>query len=593
MTTDDPVYENILANVASGVVAVDASGRVTCFNAAAEAILGLRAADVLGRSIGEVLFEATGFDELTDAVVDAVHHAALSRQRVATVRAGGAERSLSVSTTYLGDRGTAPGSGGVVAVFEDITEVKELRESELRLAREARERQAELEKAYGGLELRNRELGDAARRLALVRWLATGVVVALFVGAGIHFWGADPGIPDAPRAAPAGAPAGSTRTVTIVPGPLRSHVTVRGRLEPLRSLAINSPFPGTVKAVHFEYGQQVEKGDALLELDTSRIAGELRQARIDHVTAEQARRRLGDASLNTGVSGARLAVNRARIGLALAKEELEELRFLLDRGIIPADRYAAKSRALEEQETNLRLAETNLEITLEDNKTREMVAELALDNATTRLRELEESIAGAVVRAPVSGVVLRATGDSRTGEASGGARTGEGALAVGETVPAGARLLTIGDLTGLSIASGADEIDIGSIVEGLPVRVTGDGFRGIVLHGEIAHVSSQASGQGSGARFDLTAEVPRLSREHRRVLRVGMSARLDVVTYERTDALLVPLGAVDASADPPTVRVAGETGMREVAVRTGLTTLDSVEIVDGLEPGDVLVVDDG
>lgn len=592
MNASPPVYENILRSVASGVIALDGEGRITAFNAAAERLLGLSAADVVGRTMSEAFLALEGLDELTDAILDAVYHAVVSEQRIVSPRIEGTEHSFSVSTSYLGnDDGTRGRSAGVVAVFDDISELKELRQTEIHLARESHERQAELEEAYLSLEARNTELHRAMRKIVLVRWAATGFVILLFVAMGLYFWRMDFGPGDV-LPAEASVSGESVRTFTVEPRLLQSRVTVRGRLEPLQSLAINSPFGGRVNELFFEYGEQVERGQPLVRLDTSRIVVELREARVAHITAEQALRRLTDPTHNTSVSSARLALHRARIDLDVTKEELDEQRFLLARGVVPEDRYKAMERNYENQKINLESAKRNLEIVLADNETSKIVSALSLENARSTLEDLEQSFAQATIRAPVSGVILSAPATSKAGSA--GNSSGGTSLAVGEVVERGTRLLMIGDLTGLSIASKADEIDIGAISKGLPVRVSGDGFRGITLEGSITHVSSEARA-GSTPSFELTAQVPQLTAEQRKVLRLGMSARLDVLVYEKKDALLVPLSAVDTAVDPPVVRVRAPGGgaVREVSVETGLTTLDSVEILDGLEAGAIVLVTDG
>ena len=593
MSDHPQLYRSILGSMDSGVIALDGRGQVMVFNAAAETLLALPAENVVGRRLSEVFVVAEGLDEFTDAILGAVYRSSMSDQRTATVRVDGVERVLSVSTTYLRNvDGCGAGRGSVVAVFNDISEVKELRESEIRLAREGQERRAELEEAHVGLQTRNWELSLALRRLVLARWIATGLVIVLFAGTGLYFWAAESGY-ESPLAGPSEASdlPESVRTVTVEPRLLRSYVTVRGRLEPLRSLAIGSPFAGFVKKIHFEYGEQVEQGQPLVELDTATIEAQLREARVAYITAEQSHRRLTDPTHNTGVSSARLAVHRARIDLSVAKEELEELRFLRDRGVVSEDRLQAVARTYDNQVITLRSAEANLEIVLQDNETGKLVSELNLASAGGKLEDLERSLARAVVRAPVAGVILRVSAASAAG--GSGASSVGGALTVGEAVERGARLLTIGDLTGISILGKADEIDVGSIRAGLPVRVSGDGFQGIALDGTIAHVSSEAS-RGSST-FELTAQVSELSAAERKVLRIGMSARLDVLVYEKRDALLVPLGAVNAGVDPPTVRVRSPGGgaVRTVEVRTGIATLDSVEILEGLEAGASVLVTGG
>ena len=74
-------------------------------------------------------------------------------------------------------------------------------------------------------------------------------------------------------------------------------------------------------------------------------------------------------------------------------------------------------------------------------------------------------------------------------------------------------------------------------------------------------------------------------------MRLGMSAEMQIVVRERDRALLVPFGAVDILDGKARVRVWDDhTGTeRVVEVTTGITTIDAVEILSGLEPGDVVV----
>ena len=62
--------------------------------------------------------------------------------------------------------------------------------------------------------------------------------------------------------------------------------------------------------------------------------------------------------------------------------------------------------------------------------------------------------------------------------------------------------------------------------------------------------------------------------------------------YDKPDALLVPIDAVELRDARPRLRVKDEASgaVRHVDVVTGVTTADAVEIVDGIDAGDVIVV---
>jgi two-component system sensor histidine kinase PilS (NtrC family) len=115
----------ILENMSSGVLVVDTNCRVVTMNAAAEEILELRKEEVISRHID---------DTLAHRVPDLAHELLQSltierprrRQEIAGRTRAGSYRPLGISISPLTD-GTQR-RRGVIAVFQDLTEVHEMRE---------------------------------------------------------------------------------------------------------------------------------------------------------------------------------------------------------------------------------------------------------------------------------------------------------------------------------------------------------------------------------------------------------------------------------------------------------------------------------
>ncbi|HKZ05792.1 MAG TPA: ATP-binding protein [Methylomirabilota bacterium] len=137
--------QRILATIDSGVAAVGARGQITLFNRAAEALAGGTAAALRGRPVGHLpaplarLLEATAADGESRSPVE-----------IALPTASGQLIPLICSTSPL--IGAAGARLGAVAVFSDLSRVKEL-EQEKRRA----ERLASLEAIASGMvhEIRN------------------------------------------------------------------------------------------------------------------------------------------------------------------------------------------------------------------------------------------------------------------------------------------------------------------------------------------------------------------------------------------------------------------------------------------------------
>ena len=201
---DDLIYRSVLDSVASGVVSLDSRGVVKSFNAAAEEIVGLKREAVIGHTFQEVFAQQAAVEAFADAILDAVYESSIV-DRVVEATFAGRARTLSVATRYLREeRGGETVRLGVVAVFTDISEIKELRETEIRLGKEMAAQHAELLDAYRDQEETNRRLSRVSKRMNVVRLGAGLGVLALFVAVGIYYW--DAGAHFGPRgAASAGA----------------------------------------------------------------------------------------------------------------------------------------------------------------------------------------------------------------------------------------------------------------------------------------------------------------------------------------------------------------------------------------------------
>ena len=594
-TGADPLHENVLNTVASGVVALDTGGRITICNPAAAELLGLSGGAAVGRTFADVFAQDAGMDEFSDAILEAAHDS-LVHQRVVEVGPEDGRRSLSLATRYLTEtRGGKTVRLGVVAVFADITEVRELREAEIRLAREVEAQHAELQAAYRHLEETHRSLGAASRRLRVLQALGALAAVAVFVSTGLYFWDSGQFWGTAPGGTVPGP--GAARQVqftprVVEPGPVSASVSMTGRIAPRQEVEVTSPISGKVAAVLVQPGEGVVAGQPLVEMDVAQLRIEHRQARVTHIRTRDRVDEIAGWSDHVEVSRARRAVSRSRIELEARASRLAETAFLLERGIIPASEHEAARRQHENQLLDLESAEQALRAVLAKGAEEREVAELEFDNARARLERIERTLRDAVVTSPATGVVMypKGTRGNQGGPDRGGVR-----LVRGASVEQGARLLTIGDLDGLTVVGYADEVDVARIRPGQPARITGDAFPGAALAGEVVRVSSEAvarTDQRALPSFEVAAAVERLTEGQRALLRLGMSARIEVVVYERADALLVPIEAVDISGPRPRLLVRDrDTGeIRRVEVVTGITTLDAVEIVEGIAAGDVILV---
>lgn len=584
--TEDSLYRKVCESMTSGVMLINANGEIETFNQAASEILGLDRKSVLGRSFVDVLLADERFDELNESVLAAVHDGEVGHHRVVHISVGERTVPLSVSTAYLRDPSDSGAARrGVVAVFSDISEVEELRVTELRLRRDLEGRHKELSEAYLSLEDRNRELGSLVRKVQTVRISASVFVVALVVAIGGYLWNQPNAAWFGATAAPSSDGDRQARLFTVEPRRIASTITVASVIRPRREVVVASPIDGQIDKVHVRHGETVDAGQLLLQIDIAKERIQQRGAQTAYLKARMRTEEYSNWIDGIEVAKAKRTVNKARIALEAKTTELEETNFLIEKGLVPARKKLSLERDLRTRRLDLEAAEQELKAVLAKGVEELEVARLDLAGAREELARIDRVLRNAAVVAPVAGVVLRF--DRRLLKSGG-------TLSAGRPVEQGQELLTIGDVEGISVTGWVDEADIGRIQPGQAVRISGPAFPGMELMGKVAYVSSEATRPGGRTlpTFEVAATVDGLDGKQREVVRLGMSADMKIVVYQSDNALLVPVEAVDLTQDRPRLRVwddAAGAG-RFVDVATGTTTTDAVEIRGGIAPGDRVIL---
>jgi multidrug efflux pump subunit AcrA (membrane-fusion protein) len=191
---------------------------------------------------------------------------------------------------------------------------------------------------------------------------------------------------------------------------------------------------------------------------------------------------------------------------------------------------------------------------------------------------LKEDLAKAVVTAEVSGTVTAVFAQ-------------EGAMSSGQ-------LFVIEDTANLRVATSIKEYDIGTVSEGMPVTIKTDGTGDEEFTGTLSKIYPTAAKDPTGAVLDTTnvefpAEVKVNSGSK---LRIGMNARLSIVTEAKENVITVPFEAIGSGADGATfvfIMADGAEGTKiakKVPVTPGMETDFYSEVLDSeLKAGDEVI----
>ena len=594
MKEQDSVYRDILTHLSDGVLSVDRRGRIMTFNPAASHLLDIAADAALGRTLAEIFIAEEGLDDFSQAIIDAVQGGEVGHRRAVEARIGDEVRLFTLVTSYLrpqdgnaaAERGEAE-NRGVIAVFADVTEIRELQQTEQRLAKTLEAQHAELQGAYRELEASNQTLATALKKVQIARVAATIFVIVLIVAFGAFLWNSSliPESEASPQPPPSAA--GDVATITVAPKRFIDDISVTGHLTPRREVLVTSPAGGEVAESQFQYGQQVVAGQQLLKLDTTKIEREHREAQAAYIKASKTLEEIEDWANSTDMARIRRDLSKARLALDNQKTKLDQTTFLLQQGIVSAAEHRAAERHYQSQLLDYDLLERNMQTVVgKGDADAQEVARLKLENAHIRVLRLEETLRNAMVAAPIAGIVLQPERSSRNKE--------ERPLVRGQTVSQGEHLFTIGDVERLSIDGWVDEADINKIDLSQRIEARGDAFPGLKLRGTVAHVSRQARPSSSNVAptFQFIATLEEISPDERRRLRLGMSAIVKIVVLDKPNALVVPISAVRKRRGKEWlyVRDPNDGSVKRRRVKAGKTNLNEVEIVRGVSPGDEVVV---
>lgn len=300
--------------------------------------------------------------------------------------------------------------------------------------------------------------------------------------------------------------------------------------------------------------------------------GERRVASVKRETVRATVRTIGRIQ-----SGRVLAVGSpvsAQVNLVAVRlgDQVERGDILAELEPAGVERDLARARAGVEA-AELRLTAAQLNAGREGAGAGELAALYAAGNdlqaARNALAAAEEQRRQTLLVAPIAGTVVAVNLRERQPYGGGG------------------EAVVLSDLTRLMIAAEVDEVDLAAALRGREVRVTLDAFPGRELPARLTSVAPQATQRQGSTIFPATIEFDRPTDLD---LRPGMSANVAIVTASKADALVVPTAAVRRIGERRFVQVVRTGGTEQLEVKTGLEGDGQIEIVSGLQEGEVVVM---
>jgi RND family efflux transporter MFP subunit len=158
----------------------------------------------------------------------------------------------------------------------------------------------------------------------------------------------------------------------------------------------------------------------------------------------------------------------------------------------------------------------------------------------------------------------------------------------GEFANPGTPVIALTDVSILEADVNLDETDVVRIATDMTVVVTVDAFPGMEMSGKVIEIAPTANIQSGVVLYSVTVRLDPTDLP----LRSGMTINVIFPIEQRNDILMVPFRAIETEGGQAYLTRVTDSGREaeRVAVTMGLITDTQIEILSGIEEGDVITV---
>lgn len=360
-------------------------------------------------------------------------------------------------------------------------------------------------------------------------------------------------------------------TVQVALGDMQLIEQVTGYFTSTVRERVSFTSAGRLGAVHVHSGQEVAQGDILMELDNEDLQKKIRDQQI---VVEKKRLQLAQMEQSDDA-----AQQTAQLDLQAAKNKLSDLYAqrsqisLTDTGLPVADsqaeaQYNALSNQIRDQELVVARAQIQYDRAVQEQQggyDRQSLL-LDLEAAQNELADLNEALEQTVLRAPISGRISFL-----------------GASEIGATVSAYATMAIITDPTQLVLQYSGTKAANFPVNLPVTVRIEKEEYHGYVLNNPETLPRQEDGSKQEYAQFVLEDYDMTQALE-------GGSGQVTAVLDSRQDVIVLDKSLVTTYLSRKYVHILVDGLKVERDVQIGLESASKVEILEGLEVGEEVIV---
>lgn len=364
----------------------------------------------------------------------------------------------------------------------------------------------------------------------------------------------------------------SVKTARAEKQPLAQEVSAIGTIFPREQATVSSNIGAQIKKMSLLKNAVVRQGQIIATLDSRDLQAQRAETAAALQEARLNLRSLTTGSIPQGDAQAEKDLRDARANVENARATYERRKDLYAKGGISLKEVEAAKLALTTAEDSLRLAERTVSLRAKAiNPNDRALAESRVRQAEDRLASIDTQLSFTNIRAPITGIVT----DQFQFE--------------GEYVASGARIVNIADISEIIVKAQFSDTVVANLKVGDAATVLPTDLPGERMGGKVTLISRSTDPQNRTVEIWVT-----LGNGAGR-LRAGGAAQVTVSANQTEDAVTVPASAVtlDASnSNEGTVMVVGADGLaHETKVAIGIRTKDNVQITEGLQGGEEVIVE--
>ena len=351
-----------------------------------------------------------------------------------------------------------------------------------------------------------------------------------------------------------------------------SSIISNGKVEPIAPFSIRAQLDTFVEKVNVSEGQNVKKGQLLLELNVKDAAAQLANAKSKLLRAQEdlrAARAGGRTDEAARVAGDLSKAISSRDGLL---QHHESLKRLLAEGAATKDELAANELALANAQSEVnRLSavkkEFERQVSLDASR-----GDLAVQQAQSDVAVLEDKVRQGRITAPTDGTLYALP------------------VKAGDYVKVGDLLAEMADLRKVRVRAFIDEPEMGGLEQGLPVIITWDALPNRTWQGRTEMAPKQVVARGSRSVGELLCSVENAKLE----LLPNTNVNVRINSRQRLNVLTVPRGSVETIGGQSFVFVVkdgvGKTVLEKRLIHVGIADATNNEVVSGLSVEDTVAL---